>query len=219
MSDSRLEKLGPLSGTVAVALLVLGAVLVGIYDFLPPAEQVAEAISSNSTGVIAGGYVGSVAAFFMIWFAGTTYASLRKRDSNGSLPMITLAGGVMVSIAMGIAFSGIYSAGLRAGADGSLNPTQAVTLYDLWGQVMSQMVGIGLAAFIAATSVISMRTDLFPGWFNWVSVIVAVGLFSPFAYLFLLPAVIWVIVVSVRLYNLGSKGESPRMAAGELGSI
>ena len=42
MNKSRIERLAPLSGLVSVVLVILGAVIISNYDYLPPAEEVAD---------------------------------------------------------------------------------------------------------------------------------------------------------------------------------
>jgi hypothetical protein len=93
---------------------------------------------------------------------------------------------------------------LRAGAEGGISPIGAVTLFDFWGQVMGQMFGFGLAVLIAATAVVSLRSDAFPAWFGWASVVRAFGLLTPIAYIMLAFAMIWLVVVSIWLYIRGS---------------
>jgi hypothetical protein len=209
VNESRLERLAPLTGLVSVVLIILGAVVISNYDYLPPAEKVADFLNSNPTRVSTGAYLASISAFFLIWFAGSVYSALREREGGtGRLSMVAFGGGVAAAAAMGISFTAILSAGLRAGAPGGITPIGAVTMFDFWGQVMGQMFAISLAVFIGATAVVSIRTAVFPAWFGWVSALVAFGLLTPVAYFVLALAVVWLIVVSIWLYFRGtSKGE------------
>jgi hypothetical protein len=72
-------------------------------------------------------------------------------------------------------------------------------MFDFWGQVRGQMFAIFMAVFIGATAAVSLRTALFPTWFGWVSALVAFGLLTPFAYIDLAFAVVWLLVVSIWL--------------------
>lgn len=210
MDGSRLERLAPLTGVVSVVLFLVGAVVISNYDFLPPAEKVADYLNSNPTRVYVGAYLASISGFFLIWFAGSVYSALREREGGtGRLSMIAFGGGVASAVALGIAFTSILSAGLRAGAPGGITPVGAVTMFDFWGQIAGQMFAISLAVFIGATAVLSIRTDVFPAWFGWVSVLVAFGLLTPVAYFILAFAVVWLLVVSIWLYLKGaSTGEA-----------
>jgi hypothetical protein len=209
MNESRIERLAPLTGVVSVGLIIIGVVVFNNYDFLPPAEKVADFLNGNPTRVSTGGYIASLAAFFLIWFAGSVRSALIEREGGtGRLSTVAFGGGVAASIALGISFIAIFASGLRASAPGGITPIGAVTMFDFWGQVMGQLFAIFMAVFIGATAVVSLRTALFPAWFGWASALVAFGLLTPFAYIVLAFAVVWLLVVSIWLYIKGvSTGE------------
>jgi hypothetical protein len=201
MNESGLEKFAPLSGAVSVALIVIGVLVFNYYEFLPPAEKMAEFLNGNSSRVSTGGYLGSIAAFFLIWFAGSVRSALIEREGGtGRLSTIAFGGGLAASVALGISFIGIAASGLRAGAPGGISADNAVAMYDFWSQLTGQLFAIFMAVFIGATAVISLRSGLFPAWFGWVSALVAFGLLTPFAYLVLAFAIVWLLVVSIWLY-------------------
>jgi hypothetical protein len=209
MNSSRLERLAPLTGLVSVVLLIIGAVVISNYDYLPSAEKVANFLNGDPTRVSTGAYIASISAFFFIWFAGSVRSALIKQEGGtGRLSTVAFGGGVAAAAALGISFTAIISAGLRASAPGGISPIGAVTMFDFWGQIMGQMFAICLAVLIGATAVVSLRTGFFPAWFGWVSGLVAFGLLTPFAYFILAFAVVWLLVVSIWLYIRGaSKGE------------
>jgi hypothetical protein len=188
MNKSRLEPLAPLTGVVSVVLVIFGAIVISNYDYLPPAEKVADFLNNNPTRISTGAYLSSISAFFLIWFAGSLRSALILRESGtGRLSTVAFGGGVAAAVAMGTSFTAILSAGLRAGAPGGITPIGAVTMFDFWGQVMGQMFAISLAVLIGATAVISLRTTFFPMWFGWTSVLIAVGLQPPLRTLYFFP--------------------------------
>ncbi len=210
MNESRLERLAPLSGAGSVGLIIIGVLVFNYYEFLPPAEKIAEYLNGSSARVSTGGYIGSLAAVFLIWFAGSVRSALIEREKGtGRLSSIAFGGGLAASVALGISFIGIFASGLRAGAPGGIAPINAVAMYDLWSQLTGQLVSIFMAVFIGATAVVSLRSGLFPAWFGWVSVLVAVGLITPFAYAMLAFALVWLLVVSIWLYLKGTPAEEP----------
>lgn len=214
MNKSRLEQLAPLSGLASVVLVIFGAVVISNYDYLPPAEEVADFLNGNPTRVITGAYIAFISAFFLIWFAGSVRSALIAHEGGtGRLSMIAFGGGVAAAVALGISFTAVLSAGLRAGAPGGISPIGAVTMFDLWGQLMGQMFASGLAVLIGATAVVSIRTAVFPTWFGWVSALVAFGLLSPGAYLVLALGVVWLLVVSIWLYIRGRSSGEPSAIA------
>jgi hypothetical protein len=210
MNESRLERLTPVTGTVSVVLLIIGILFFNYYTFRPPAEEIAEFLNRNASMVTTGGYIGSLAAFFFVWFVGSVYSVLRKHDGeSGQVSMVALGGGIAASIALGISFIGIFSAGLRAGDPAGITAIGAVSMYDFWTQLTGQLFSIFMAVFISAIAVVSLRSGLFPAWFGWASVVIAVGLLSPYAYAVLALAFIWLLVVSIWLYLKGAPGGEP----------
>ena len=64
MKESRLEKLSPLSGLVTVVLFFAAAALnTTTFEYLPPAEEIADNFSANSSRISVGGYLGILSAF------------------------------------------------------------------------------------------------------------------------------------------------------------
>lgn len=204
MNESRFERLSPLSGAVAMIFMLVGIVIFNNYEFLPPAERIAEFLNINAPQVYTGGYIASLSSFFLIWFAGTVRSALIAREGgNGQLSTIAFGGGVAAAVVLGISFVGIFASGLRASAPGGITPVGAVTMIDFYAQLTGQLFGIFMAVFISAAAVVSLRTGLFPSWFGWASLVVAFGLLTPYAYIMLTFAILWLLVVSIWLYVRG----------------
>jgi len=204
MNNSRLEKLAPLTGVVAVVLMIIGAALIGALVWLPSADRAVEIFSDNPIRVSAGGFAGSISAIFMIWFAGSVYSALREREGGtGRLSMVAFGGGVSSGVVLAAGFSFVMVSGARAGAEGGISPAEAVTLYDLYSAILGQMLAITMAVFIGATAVVSLRTKMLPAWSGWASALIAFGLFTPIAYIVLALALVWLVVLSIWLYRRG----------------
>ena len=217
MNESRLERLSPLSGAAAVVVMIVGVVIFNNYEFLPPAERIAEFLNINAPQVYTGGYIASLSSFFLIWFAGTVRSALIAREGgNGQLSTIAFGGGAAAAVVLGISFVGIFASGLRASAPGGITPVGAVTMIDFYAQLTGQLFGIFMAVFISAAAVVSLRTGLFPSWFGWASLVVAFGLLTPYAYIMLTFAILWLLVVSIWLYvkraTVGESNAFPELA-------
>jgi hypothetical protein len=210
MNESRLERFAPLTGVISLGLFSIGAALLGICEYLPSGDRLKEILGDNATNVFAGGYIGSLSAFFLIWFAGSVFSSLREREGGtGRLSMVAFGGGVASGVALAIGFSAILASGARAGTDGGITPVEAVTMYDLYSQVLGQGFAITMAVFIGATAVVSLRTLMFPRWFSWASALIAIGLLTPFGYAVLAFVLLWLLVVSIWLYRRGASTAVP----------
>lgn len=210
MNQNRLDRFSLLSGLLSVLIMVFGVLLFNYYEFLPAAESIAEAMNSNASQVSTGGYIASLSTFFLVWFVGSIRSTLLMYEGgSGRLSTIAFGGGLAAAVALGISFVGLFAMGLRAGAPGGLAPVGAVTMYDFWSQLTGQLFGIFMAVFISAAAVISLRTGLFPAWFSWASLIIALGLLTPFAYAVLGFALLWLVVVSIWLYMKGTAVMEP----------
>jgi hypothetical protein len=201
MQESRLSKLAPLTGAVSALLIMAGVAMFGVYDYLPLGDRLQGIFSQNPTKVSLAGYLGSISAFFLMWFAGSLYQALRQREGNaGRFSMLAFGGGLASGTALAIGFSALIASGARAGAEGGISSVEAVTLYDFYGQVLGQMFAVTMAVFIGASAVVTLRNGLTRAWFGGVSALIAFGLLTPFAYVVLAFALVWLIGVSIWLY-------------------
>lgn len=205
MQTSRLTKLARLSGAGSIILLMVGSGVLGIYDYLPTANRLVDFFSENAGKSMILGYVGLLSTALLIWFAGTVYTFFYTVEGGpGRLSMISFAGCVASAIVLGLGFTVLIALGSRAGASEGLSAAEAVTLYDLYGTLMGQMGAFTFAVFIGASSILILRTGLFPAWFGWTSALIALGLLSPFGYFVLLFALLWVLGFSIALYRRAS---------------
>lgn len=205
MNESRFEKLAPLAGLGAVIFMMAGAGVFGVYDYLPSAEKLTDIFSDNPSRVLLAGYLGLFSAFFLIWFSGSLFSSLSEQEGgNGRLSMTAFGGGIASGIAMGIGFSAMVSVGARAGAVGGISAAEAVTQYDTYSTILGQMTAFTLAVLIGASGLIFLRTSMVKGWIGWASVLIAIGLLSPFGYAVLAFALVWLVWMSFWLYRQGA---------------
>jgi hypothetical protein len=201
MNSSRSEKLASLSGVGSV-LMLTGVGLLGVYDYLPSSDRLVEIFSGNSTNVMLVGYLGLFSAVLLLWFSGSIYTALTAYEgSKGRLATIAFGGGVASSIAIAAGFSAVLALGARAGSPHGLDASMAVALYDLYGILLGQMAAFTFAVLIGATGILSLRTEIFPSWFGWVSILIAVGLVSPIGYFVLAFTIIWLLGLSVALFR------------------
>jgi len=202
MDYSRIERLAPLTGIAFVALLVAGYILMGTADYFPTQDRALEIFSANSDqvqlGALLGGFIGTV---FLVWFVGCLSNALHKKSNRGDrLAAIAFGGGIIIAISIALALAIIWIAAARAGRPGGISGETAVIYYDLYSTIMAAVVSSGLAILIGAAGIASLRTRLFPAWFGWASIVVAVGLLSPIHYIFEAVALAWILVVSIMLF-------------------
>lgn len=203
MDRSRLERMAPLTGVVFLVLIVAGTVVINNYDFLPPGQEIQQFLEDNSTNVRIGAWVMFVAAAALLWFAGSLRVTLRKAEGgSGRLSAVSFGGGVAASALMMGAMGAMLAAAARGGSDGGIGVETATALFDLSGILMGSVAPIALGVMLGAAVVVSSRMNVFSGWFNWVTAILAVGLLLPeLSWIFTGPAVLWIAVTGYLIYR------------------
>ncbi len=202
MTNSFWERLAPLSGVAFVALAVAAALLVNNYDYLPTAGELQEFFTDNATTLQIAGYLGTLSAFFLAWFAGSVRSSLRPAEGGtGRLSAIAFGGGVAAAAIVALAFTILIVGGARGGADGGIGLDTAVTIFDLYGSIFGLAVPVALGVMIGAAAVVAFRTKAWPVWLAWVSAILAVGSISPVAWIFIGIDLLWILVVAIWLFT------------------
>lgn len=185
MESSRSARLEPLSGALAVVLVVVGAVLFGFYTYLPSPADIADHLTENSTRVQIGGYVGVVASFLMVWFAGSVRTLLRRHEGGDSrLGAIAFGGTVSAGVGLALVFGLMIAAGARAGTDSGIGEAEAVTLYDTYASLFTAVLGVGMAALVGSLSIAGLRGGFVRPWVGLVGAVIAIGSISPLAYVF-----------------------------------
>jgi hypothetical protein len=194
-----------LTGVLTAVLILAGSANAAQLEYLPAADRALEIYSDNPTRVMADGYLGLIAAFTLIWFAGSVYADLRQREGGiGRLSMLAFGAGVASGLTIGAGYTVKVAAAARAGAPGGLDPIAAVSSFDLYSAFLGNLSAFTFAAFIGAAAAVWLRTGMSPRWTGWASVILVIGLLSPVGYLFVAFALVWMIAVSIWLYRRGA---------------
>jgi len=196
------SKVAPLSGVVFAVLLVGSALIANNYDFMPPAEEVAAFYSGDSVRIMTSAYVGLLSAFALLWFSGSVYSSLRRiDDDNGRLSLLAFGGGVFASAMVALGFLTMMAGAERAGIVEVIDPGAAAVLFDLSGLVVGTGAAFGLAALIGAWAVVNLRTEGRMKPIGWAGGLIALGLISPFSWIVIGLALIWIPAAGVWIYH------------------
>jgi hypothetical protein len=206
MAYGRVLRLGGISGILFVALLI-PAYVVGYPDAptrTASAEEVVGYFNDRLAGFLIGnGVVAIFATFFFLWFLGVLHGMLRRaEDEGGAFSSTALAGGLMyvTLLAAGLAVEILYPATLvrfesfqQDARIGFLSLVLSAWLY--------YFCQVGMAVLVGATSVVALGTGVLPRWLAWIGGVVALlallqFLIPPFGGL---PALLWVVVVSVLM--------------------
>jgi hypothetical protein len=200
MRQSPIAQYSPLSGVIAVVLLVLATALVGLIGYRPSTEDVLASLAGDRSSASMGTYLGALSMFFMVGFAGSLRASIRLfEDRGGPASAIALGGGIVAALAIGLASVAASAMIDRAGTSAGIDAAGAVALYDLRSAVLGEALPIGFGIMAGATAVAAISTRMLPAWFGWLSVAVALVCLSPIGFVGLIAGVAWIVVVGIWL--------------------
>lgn len=198
MSESRLA---PLSGVLVTVLLVAAVVVIGNYDFMPPAGETSTFYADDPRRVMLGAFLGLLGAPFLIWFTGSLYSALSEGSERvDRLGVLAVAGGVSAAVLISFGFLAHFAGAERALIRGEIDPAGAAVLFDVASLASGTGAGMGLAVMMGAVAVGVSRAGL-PRWLGWTSGIVAVGLLSPINYLVMGLVLVWTPTVGVLLFR------------------
>jgi hypothetical protein len=182
-------------------LYLAGALLMALFEYLPEPAKVVETPEAGSTRISGGAYVATLSAFFLLWFTGGLRSFLMSYEGGaGRLSSIAFAGGVAAGAMVLMSSTTTLVAAQRIVQEGGIDPGVATLAYDLSLSVVSNGLSIAMAAMIAATAVVSLRTRALRRWFGWVSAALAIGLLTPYNWVVLVLVFPWVVAVSVWIY-------------------
>ena len=215
--DLRWERWGAIGGF----LYVIGMILLFVLRGEPPqdatTEQLLQFYQDNEFAVTWGTYiVATVGGLGFLWFLGSLRSALRRAEGDtGRVSIIAMAAGTGSLILLFGAVGAFVSAAFFAVDPGNVNFRFDLSIHEM-------VVGSGFGLFIfhvvlasalvAATSVVSIRTAVFPKWLGWVGALLALALVLPFVSFFALFAFFtWVVVIAILL--LTGRGIRPTYGA------
>lgn len=202
MSKFRLSQLAPLTGIVAVVLLILGLSMVGMNEYLPSVDQATAFLKNNAHEKGIWDYLGLVSSAFMVWFAGSMSSAVDTGEGDaGRLARITFGGGLAVGIVVAVAFATTVAAADRSAS--GISPEEAVTMYDLRSGLTGAALPVSLGLFSGAAGAAIIRSGRFPAWFGWLGVLAGLAALSPFGYILQVGPLAWIAIVSVWLFVRG----------------
>jgi hypothetical protein len=205
---ARSETLAPLTGVLAVALFVVGALVHDVIGDPPDGDAPASEFSSyyqEEDGSIWGASVLiSLGIVFFLWFAGTLRAALHGVEGGvGRLASTAFAGAVATATLILAGFGTQVSAAiLVSDRDAPIDPEVAVAFW--WvGDGMIVGAFYATAVLLAASGFVFLRTrDLAPRWFGWVTLALALVLLVPFVnWIGFFAFAAWVVVASLLLWR------------------
>jgi hypothetical protein len=210
------ERLAALSGLVAVALWVIGAVLEEASSL--PGEDPNEILSwfqDESNTILSGAFIFMLGSLFFLIFVGALRVRLVRAESESAFLTAIAFGAGLVVVAMTLLIPGPNLAGALAEDDLTPEAAQALTVVD-----DAFFVGAELAAalLLVATGLAILRYGALPRWVAWISFLFALWLLiPPIGWAGLLVGVpLWTIIVAVLLWMRSGDDSAAARAPGSV---
>lgn len=212
MLNERWLKLGAAAGILFVAWLVLAQIVIPMRPSgSPPGQQIIDFFNRHRSAMLLNGYLNAVSLLVFLWFAGTLRGVFASAE-GGTAPLATIMfGAAVATVALALAAVSVDEAlAYRVPHD----PAVAEAL-DTIGGGAGIVTGFPLTAFVAAASVVVIRTGAFVRWLGWLGLVVAalqflgtlplivqsgpLGASSPLIPLFTIALLLWVLALAIAM--------------------
>jgi len=173
VDDSKWERWSALGGILFVILILVGGFLPGS----PPktgdsATKIANFINDKGDEIRWAGYIGALGGVAFFWFLGSVWRVLRRAEGGDPrLTVVAVAGAVFASV-MG-AIGGITLSVLGITGVAGAGGVKTTRLIYITSTNLAVGTVFGMAVFVAAFSVVILRTGVFPKFLGWFGVLIA----------------------------------------------
>jgi hypothetical protein len=191
----RWERWAPLTGVLAIAIILIAFIAVGgsTPDTKASAEKVFNFYKEHRTRQMGAAFILMIGAAIFLIFAGTLRGLLARGSATRRLASISFGGGIL---ATGGFFLGAATHIALADSGKYGDPTVAHTLNILDTDNFVPFIGgIGLMVFAAGLSFTVTRA--FPLWWGIVGIVIGVLVFTPIGFPAVLACTLWLIVQSI----------------------
>jgi hypothetical protein len=202
MNWSRWERLAPLTGVLAVALWILGAILITSNE--PGEDATANeslAFLRDEGPIYGASWAWGLGTLFFIWFLGSLRARLAAAEGPPNrLTAIAFGSGIAAAVcALGVVVGPLSGAFL----DDKTMTAAAAQALDASTDSFLILGSFPLLAMAAATAIAAFRYGALPKWLAWLTVVFAIILaVYPIAWLAILFAFpIWILMTSISLWR------------------
>ena len=193
------ERHSAFTGIVAVACWVIGLAVIGDISGKEKGAELLAYYQAHDNRVVAGTVIWLIGVGVFVWFLGTLRSRLLATEGGeGKLTAITFASGIAVATCLMLQ-PGPDLAGVLAKDD--LDASSARAIHAI-GDAFFVGAEYFLPVMLVASTILTLRTRLFPTWFAWVTVGIAVVLLvAPIGWAALVFAFpVWLLVLSFMLW-------------------
>ena len=204
MRSSKGAALAPLTGLVAVALLIAGLLLSSRSpDAREGGQTILDFYVDNDSEQTASAILLTYGSLFLVLFAGALRSGLRRGQNDVEGPATLAFGGGLV-MAVGPLILAGTTAVLTQNGD-TLDPIAAQAINALNDGIWIIPFLVGQSVLLLASGVAILRGGALPSWLGWVAVVLGLVSATPADLLAFLFTLLWIVVVAVLLARRASR--------------
>jgi hypothetical protein len=197
MQQSRWERLAPLTGVIAVAIIIAVFAIGGSTPEPDDrAGKVWDFYSKHHDKHMALGFILAIAIPFLIFFVSSLRSDLRKAGGTGQLANAAFGGGVLAAAGFGILATVHVALADAAEQLATQGTVQTLNVLD-GNDFIPAAAGVGVLVLAAGAS--AVRHGGLPRWLGWVGIVFGIATFTPAGFIAFLASGVWIIVASVLL--------------------
>lgn len=199
--SSRWEKLAPLTGVVFVALAIVSIALSGSTpDSTDTTAGVAGFWQAHDNREATSALLGALAVIFFLWFLGSLRSALTRNERQSERLGTTVFAGFLVFAVGLLALLSFQFAAADVADNSGVAPEVVGTLSVLQSDFFFPL-SVGLIVGFLSSAVAIWRYGVFPRWLAYLAIVAAILFVTPAFFVGLPLAGIWVLVVSVLMYQ------------------
>jgi hypothetical protein len=212
MQSNRWERLAPLTGVVAVAIIVA---VFSIGGSTPDEHDSAIKVQSfyakhhDKHSLLA--FILAISIPFLVFFASSLRNDLRRAGGTAQLANAAFAGGVLAAAGFAVLASIHLALAVSAENTQTLATAQTLNVLDANDFILA-VAGVGVLVLAAGGSVV--RHGGLPRWLGWVGIVLGIATFTPAGFFAFLAGGVWILIASVLLTQArGAITASPQTVA------
>jgi hypothetical protein len=195
---NRLSRLAPLTGVAFSALAAAAfATAAGAPSSTAGGERVIAFYEAHGSSAQASDYLWMLAFAFLLLFAGSLRAFLRRTPATEALSSLVLAGAAVLAAGAGVYFGFDYT---LATTSGRLAPAAAQAL-NVLALKLFLPVSAGGFVFGIASGLAILRGAQLPKWLGWLAIVIGIATVTPAGLLGIVGFIFWTAIVSVLVWR------------------
>ena len=195
-----MDRYAPLTGVAAVACWIVGLIIMGDLSNKDKGTELLAYYKAHDGRILFGTIIWVLGTLLFVWFLGSLRSRLLAAEGgDGRLTALAFGGGIATAICIALNVGPDAAAAI---SKDDLDASAARAIHTL-----SDAFFLGAEYFLVillmATALLALRTRVFPAWYAWLSLLIAlvllIGIIGWAALIFAFP--IWILITVFLLWR------------------